>query len=85
MNTTRAALWGVGIVLILVSAYIFYFEANLSRWFSVTILAAGMLLFVGLLVLTFAGGRHDDSRTTVVTDEAATGETDTKTTHVKHT
>ncbi len=85
MNTTRAVLWGLGIVLILVSAYIFYFEANLSRWFSVTILAAGMLLFVGLLVLTFAGGDHGDTQTTTVTDQDSSGEKDTKTTHVKHT
>lgn len=84
MNTARMVMWALGIGLIVGGAYLFYFEANLARWFSVTLLGAGVLLFLGLLVLMFAGGRGDDSRTTVVHEDNATGRRDVTTTSVDH-
>lgn len=77
-------MWALGIGLIIGGVYLFYFEANLARWFSVTLLGAGVLLFLGLVVLMFAGGRGDDSRTTVVNQDSATGTRDVKTTSVEN-
>lgn len=82
MNTARMVMWVLGIGLMIGGVYLFYFEANLARWFSVTLLGAGVLLFVGLLVLMFAGGRGGDSRTTVVNEDSASGTRDVKTTSI---
>lgn len=82
MNTNRLVMWLLGIGLIIGGVYLFYFEANLARWFSVSILGAGVLLFLGLIVLMFAGGRGDDSRTTVVNEDSSTGSRDVKTTSI---
>jgi hypothetical protein len=56
MNATRSVMWMVGLVAILAGAYLLYFEAGLDRWVSIGILGAGLLLFVGLAVMTFASG-----------------------------
>ena len=84
MSIIRLVMWILGIGLLLSGVYLFYFEANLSRWFSLTLLAAGVLAFLGLVVLGFAGGRGDDSRTTVMNDDSETGRRETQTTIVKH-
>lgn len=84
MNTTRSIMWVLGIGLIIGGVYLFYFEANLARWFSVTLLGAGVLLFLGLVVLMLAGGRGDDSRTTVVNEDSATGTRDVTTTSIEN-
>lgn len=84
MNAGQAVMWLLGIALILGGVYLFYFEANLARWFSVTLLGAGVLLFLGLVVLMFAGGRSDDSHTTVVNEDTTTGARDVTTTSVRH-
>lgn len=60
MNTTRAILMAVGVVTVLVGAYLLYFEANLDRWVSIGIVTAGILLFVGVCVMMFAGGAKTD-------------------------
>src|SRR5687767_704493 len=60
MNTTRAILMSVGVVTVLVGAYLLYFEANLDRWVSIGIVTAGILLFVGVCVMMFAGGAKTD-------------------------
>lgn len=54
MNATRSVMWMVGLVAILAGAYLLYFEAGLDRWVSIGILGAGLLLFIGLAVMTFA-------------------------------
>lgn len=59
MNPTRTVIWMVGLVAILAGAYLLYFEANLDRWVSIGILGAGLLLFIGLAVMTFASGQSD--------------------------
>lgn len=60
MNTTRAILMSVGVVTVLVGAYLLYFEANLDRWVSIGIVTAGILLFIGVCVMMFAGGAKTD-------------------------
>ncbi|MEA3136402.1 MAG: hypothetical protein QOJ26_1073 [Thermoplasmata archaeon] len=70
---------GVGLVVILAGAYLLYFEAGFDRWISIGVLGAGLLLFVGLAVMSFAGGaptdpsptRAREDRTIVVQGAAA--------------
>ncbi|MCA1811725.1 MAG: hypothetical protein LC623_06905 [Halobacteriales archaeon] len=61
MNATRAILWVLGIVFVLGGAYMLYFETGLSRWFSIGVLTAGFLLFIGLAVLGFANRAPSDA------------------------
>jgi len=69
MNPTRTVIWMVGLVAILAGAYLLYFEANLERWVSIGILGAGLLVFIGLAVMTFASGQSDASPPAQVTRE----------------
>jgi hypothetical protein len=65
-------MWMVGLVAILAGAYLLYFEAGLDRWVSIGILGAGVLVFVGLAVMTFAtNSPRDPAPRTVVREEAA--------------
>lgn len=66
MNANRSIMLGLGIVIILAGVYLLYFEANLSRWVSIGILSAGILLFVGLAVMSFASSAPTDPTTRVV-------------------
>lgn len=63
-------MWMVGLVAILAGAYLLYFEAGLDRWVSIGILGAGLLLFVGLAVMTFASSAPSEPTTRVVQDDA---------------
>ena len=73
MNATRTVMWLVGLVAILAGAYLLYFEAGLDRWVSLGIVGAGVLIFVGLAVMTFAGGARDTAPDTrVVREQPAT-------------
>lgn len=49
-----------GVVIVLFGAYLLYFEADLNRWISIGLLTAGILLFVGVCVMMFAGGARSD-------------------------
>jgi hypothetical protein len=59
----------VGLVAILAGAYLLYFEAGFDRWVSIGILGAGLLLFVGLAVMTFASSAPTDPSPRVVREE----------------
>jgi multisubunit Na+/H+ antiporter MnhC subunit len=54
MNASRSITLFLGLAFLLAGAYLLYFEANLSRWVSVGILSAGVLLFIGLAVMSYA-------------------------------
>ena len=69
MNATRAVIWMLGLVAILAGAYMLYFEAGLDRWVSIGILGAGLLLFIGLAVMTFANSAPTDPSPRVVRGE----------------
>lgn len=60
MNATRIVMWLVGLVAILAGAYMLYFEADLDRWVSLGVLGAGLLLFIGLAIMAFAGSSRGD-------------------------
>ncbi|HUR24439.1 MAG TPA: hypothetical protein VM327_00300 [Candidatus Thermoplasmatota archaeon] len=68
MNATRAVIWMLGLVAILAGAYLLYFEAGLDRWISIGLLGAGLLLFVGLAIMTFANNAPRDPSPRVVHD-----------------
>ena len=61
MNTTRAILWVFGIILVLVGAYMLYYQAGLDRWVSIGILTAGFLVFIGLAVMAFSETARSDT------------------------
>ena len=54
MNSTRGLFWAAGVIIISAGAYMLYFEAGLSRWVSLGVVTAGILLFVGLAVMSLA-------------------------------
>lgn len=60
MNASRAIFLALGIAFILVGVYLMFFEANLDRWVSIGVLTAGVLVFVGVLVMGFAGNAPAD-------------------------
>jgi len=66
MNVTRTVMWLVGLVVLVLGAYMIYFEAGLDRWVSLGIVGAGLLIFIGLSVMAFAGGARNDPPTRVV-------------------
>lgn len=61
MDATRPLMWLLGILFVLGGSYLLYFEAGLSRWFSLGVLTAGFLLFIGLAVMAFFGSGKGDA------------------------
>jgi len=72
MNMMRTILMLGGTLIVLAGAYLLYFEADLNRWLSIGILTAGILVFVGVSIMAFAGGARADApaaeRTRVIQD-----------------
>jgi hypothetical protein len=73
VSAGRAILYFFGIVLVIAALAIFFFQTGLDRWVPVSLLAAGVLLIIGLAVMSFAdsapsdghhghvsGGHHDE-------------------------
>ena len=71
LSASRAILYFLGIVLVIAALAIFFFQTGLDRWVPVGLLAAGVLLIIGLAVMSFADnapeervhgghGHHDD-------------------------
>lgn len=60
MTPIRVLLMALGLTVFVVGAYLVFFEAGLDRWLSIGILTAGIVLFVGLLLMSFASGTPAD-------------------------
>lgn len=67
MSASRTLLYFLGIVLVVIAVAVFFFQAGLNRWIPVSMLAAGILLIIGLSVMGFAEdaperrhGHHDE-------------------------
>lgn len=60
MDPTRGIFLVLGLVAIIAGAFMLFFEAGLDRWVSMTILVAGILVFVGLIVVGFATSAPQD-------------------------
>lgn len=54
LSASRAILYFLGIVLVIAALAIFFFATGLDRWVPVSLLAAGVLLIIGLAVMSFA-------------------------------
>lgn len=54
MSPTRTIIWIVGVLMLVGGAAILFFETGLAAWVPATIAGAGLLIIIGLLVLTFA-------------------------------
>jgi len=59
VNVTRAVM-AFSILVAIVGSYLLYSQTNLNRWVSVAILAAGLFVFIGLVIVIFAEGGRDD-------------------------
>ena len=71
VSAGRAILYFLGVILVIAALAMFFFQTNLDRWVPVGLLAAGVLLIIGLAVMSFADnapeertvrghGHHDD-------------------------
>ena len=60
MNTMRGIFMLVGVVVVVFGAYLLYDQADLNRWVGIGIVTAGILIFVGLAIMAFAGGSKAD-------------------------
>ena len=54
MSASRTMLYFLGIILVVIAVAVFFFAADLTRWVPVSMLAAGILLIIGLSVMGFA-------------------------------
>ena len=67
MSAGRSILYLLGILLVIAALAMFFFESGLNRWVPVGLLAAGVLLIIGLAVMSFANTapeeRHTHART----------------------
>lgn len=60
MNPGRVVLYFLGIILVVAALAIFFFQTGLNRWVPVSLLAAGVLLIIGLAVMSFADSAPED-------------------------
>ena len=63
LSASRAILYFLGIILVIAALSIFFVQTNLSRWVPVSLLAAGVLLIIGLAVMSFADSAPSDGHT----------------------
>jgi hypothetical protein len=68
MNGSRTVTWILGAALLIAGAFMLYFNLGLNRWVSIGVLAAGLLILLGLAAMGFAGGARTDHHDSVVTE-----------------
>lgn len=62
VSVSRMFLYFVGILCVVAGAIIFFVQSGLSRWVPTSLLAAGVLLIIGLSVMGFADSTPDEHR-----------------------
>jgi len=62
MNAGRVLLYFLGVILVVAALGIFFVQSGISRWVPVSLLAAGVLLIIGLAVMSFADSAPADRR-----------------------
>ena len=60
VSAGRAILYFLGVILVIAALAMFFFQTNLDRWVPVGFLAAGVLLIIGLAVMSFADNAPED-------------------------
>ncbi|MFO1533038.1 MAG: hypothetical protein ABR562_04970 [Thermoplasmatota archaeon] len=69
MNGTRMVVFILGLALVLVGAWMLFFQTGLSKWVPVGIAGAGLLVLIGLLVIGFSEDASSDHKTVEHVDE----------------
>ena len=69
MNGTRMVVFILGLALVLVGAWMLFFQTGLSKWVPIGIAGAGLLVLVGLLVIGFSENATDDHKHVEYIDE----------------
>lgn len=73
VSGSRMVLYFFGILLVVVAIAVFFFASGLDRWVPVSLLAAGILLIIGLSVMGFAHEAPADHRHVTHDDAHAHG------------
>ena len=60
VSAGRAILYFLGVILVIAALAMFFFQTGLDRWVPVGLLAAGVLLIIGLAVMSFADSAPED-------------------------
>lgn len=60
VSASRAILYFLGVVLVIAALAMFFFQSGLDRWVPVGLLAAGVLLIIGLAVMSFADSAPEE-------------------------
>jgi hypothetical protein len=60
VSAGRAILYFLGVILVVMALAMFFFQTGLDRWVPVGLLAAGVLLIIGLAVMSFADTAPED-------------------------
>lgn len=60
VSASRAILYFLGVILVIAALAMFFFQTGLDRWVPVGLLAAGVLLIIGLAVMSFADNAPED-------------------------
>lgn len=60
MSAGRAILYFLGVILVIAALAMFFFQTGLDRWVPVGLLAAGVLLIIGLAVMSFADNAPEE-------------------------
>ncbi|MEA3136429.1 MAG: hypothetical protein QOC71_710 [Thermoplasmata archaeon] len=60
VSAGRAILYFLGVILVVFALAMFFFQTGLDRWVPVGLLAAGVLLIIGLAVMSFADNAPED-------------------------
>ncbi len=69
MSAGRSILYLLGILLVIGALAMFFFESGLNRWVPVGLLAAGVLLIIGLAVMSFANTAPEERSHTRTYDD----------------
>lgn len=62
VSASRAIMYFLGVILVVGALLMFFFQTGLDRWVPIGLLAAGVLLIIGLAVLSFAGNAPSEHR-----------------------
>ena len=63
MSAGRGILYLLGVILVVAALAMFFFQTGLNRWVPVGLLAAGVLLIIGLAVMSFANTAPEEPHT----------------------
>jgi len=58
MNGTRLVVWIIGVALVVFAIFLLFFQTGLSAYVPAGIALAGLILIVGVIVMSAAEGMH---------------------------